>query len=372
MPDESLKPALRAALRMHEIGTQSPYKLYFVGFMQGDLAAGKAIVRTTFHDAMAVANLPEPVIASLIRRLSVHLIASPLTPQERDQTDAALLTSRGLVDAMDESLLADVYDGLDTCVSTAFAANRTIAAEAQLLFAMWINMSGPPTKLLTWLSGDDPGLNVKIPAASQTIDANAAEGYLHATDYYTENPQNFPHLLEALAAGEKLLPQPASIGFAVRDLALETSLAASLALKVTDVLASAVVLPADGYVYEQSTGRMFARQDGKNDWLATGYSGSEQNGGKNDPSKQCERDIGPLPRGSYSIGDPFTGPSPFSLRLSPDPTNEMCGRDNFLIHGDSIAAPGTASDGCIILERTARERIYQNKLGKLYVLDRLG
>ena len=60
MPQESVKPALRAGLRMHEIGSASPYKLFFAakgksgasfGFMQGDLAAGQPDVTKTFRRA---------------------------------------------------------------------------------------------------------------------------------------------------------------------------------------------------------------------------------------------------------------------------------------------------------------------------------
>ena len=41
--------------------------------------------------------------------------------------------------------------------------------------------------------------------------------------------------------------------------------------------------------------------------------------------------------------------SAYSIRLEPDPGNNMCGRSNFLIHGDSKTHPGSASQGCIIL-----------------------
>jgi hypothetical protein len=45
------------------------------------------------------------------------------------------------------------------------------------------------------------------------------------------------------------------------------------------------------------------------------------------------------------------------MPLTPDPANDMCGRAGFFIHGDNITAPGTASDGCIILSRTTRVAI---------------
>lgn len=42
-------------------------------------------------------------------------------------------------------------------------------------------------------------------------------------------------------------------------------------------------------------------------------------------------------------------PTEYSIILEPDPKNNMCGRKNFLIHGDSINYPGWASEGCIII-----------------------
>lgn len=360
MPEDTLKPGLRAALRMHEIGTQSPYKLFFAakgksgasfGFMQGDLATGQPEVRPTFRNAMASAGIPATATSSLLHRLSVHLVGNPLSPEERDQVNAALLASRVLVDAMDEDILGTVYAGLDTCISRAHVADRKITPEGQILMAMWINMTGPPTKILTWIGGGDPGLNTSVPTPDVIVDGNNVRTYLRATDYYSENPGNFPHLLESLAAGIKELPSSFGTGFAAPT--------------------AATGLPQNCYVYEQATGCILAREDGLNDLLATGYSGSEKEGGKNNPSMQCERDLGPIPRGTYTIGVPFTGPSPFSLRLTPDPGNDMCGRNGFLIHGDSISLPGTASQGCIILRRPVRERIHQNELGKLIVVERL-
>jgi hypothetical protein len=137
------------------------------------------------------------------------------------------------------------------------------------------------------------------------------------------------------------------------------------------VEASAAVSTAepdqDCLIYEQATGRMLIKENAKYDTLAVGYSGSLSKNGKNDPSKQCEKGVGPIPRGRYTIGAPEPGPSPYSLRLTPDPSNDMCGRSGFLIHGDSIAHPGDASDGCIILSRAEREAIVKTGLRLLFV-----
>jgi hypothetical protein len=83
----------------------------------------------------------------------------------------------------------------------------------------------------------------------------------------------------------------------------------------------------------------------------------------NDPAKECVKNKGPLPRGKYTIGAPYnsTKTGPYTLPLIPDSSNNMCGRDEFRIHGDSRRDPGTASEGCIILIIKHRKKIYSSK-----------
>lgn len=92
--------------------------------------------------------------------------------------------------------------------------------------------------------------------------------------------------------------------------------------------------------------------------LGKGYSG--QPGCKNDASKCAIHNEGPIPPGRYDIGAPIDTVThgPFVLPLSPHPENEMHGRSGFLIHGDSVAHPGTASEGCIIVPRSVRESVH--------------
>ncbi|POU00322.1 DUF2778 domain-containing protein [Escherichia sp. ESNIH1] len=87
------------------------------------------------------------------------------------------------------------------------------------------------------------------------------------------------------------------------------------------------------------------------------YAGAD--GYYNDPSKECVMGKGPLPRGTYHIGAPFFHPhaKKYTMRLTPSSSNNMCGRDGFLIHGDSISKPGHASNGCIILDLNYRIKI---------------
>lgn len=44
------------------------------------------------------------------------------------------------------------------------------------------------------------------------------------------------------------------------------------------------------------------------------------------------------------------------------------GRSHFLIHGDSVSHPGGASEGCIILNRTARQTIASSGDNELEVI----
>ncbi|MDN4629517.1 tlde1 domain-containing protein [Erwinia sp. PsM31] len=102
------------------------------------------------------------------------------------------------------------------------------------------------------------------------------------------------------------------------------------------------------------------RHNGRYEFSAR-YAGAP--GYKNNPEDECLKDRGPLPRGKYRIiGVPFTHHKAgrFTLRLEPDTGNSMCGRDGFLIHGDSIKAPGTASNGCIILDQKFRRKIWES------------
>jgi len=111
------------------------------------------------------------------------------------------------------------------------------------------------------------------------------------------------------------------------------------------------------WTYSQSTGSLVSESG---TLIAQGYSGSKE--GKNVPGMSNVPDVGPIPAGLYTIGVPFDSAThgPFAIPLSPDPANEMFGRSGFLCHGDSITDPGTASEGCIILPRFARERIVES------------
>jgi hypothetical protein len=92
-------------------------------------------------------------------------------------------------------------------------------------------------------------------------------------------------------------------------------------------------------------------------FVGTGYSGKGP--GLDNPDLQDIPDEGPIPEGTYTIGPASTHPGkgPVVMALEPDPSNEMFGRSDFLIHGDNVAMNHTASDGCIILGLDIRNQI---------------
>ncbi len=102
--------------------------------------------------------------------------------------------------------------------------------------------------------------------------------------------------------------------------------------------------------YNQSSGRL------SHNGHVVGYGYSGSGAGRNDPSSQCVRDVGPIPRGSYRIGTPRNSSTtgPHIMDLTPLGHN-ACGRAGFQIHGDNRT--NNASTGCIILNREVRERI---------------
>jgi hypothetical protein len=210
--EDLLTNALRIALRVNETGNNSPYKLSFAkkgesggsfGFTQGDLAGKQQIVQDTFRQVLAAAGIPDNNITG---RLSKHVTQNPLTAIETAQVEAALSSPQGqrLVDGMDEAIFSELRKELDRCIETA-RPHRTIEPVAQTYMLLWINMTGKPTKLLDWLGGSPVTLHKLVPAPGPVVDAADIEGYLLSSKFFTENPRNFPHLRQSVAAGAAVL-----------------------------------------------------------------------------------------------------------------------------------------------------------------------
>lgn len=119
------------------------------------------------------------------------------------------------------------------------------------------------------------------------------------------------------------------------------------------------------WTYEQATGVLRNHLGMR---CGTGYSGAP--GHVNVPMDQTLKNLGPIPRGRYTVAAPVDTKThgPYVLWLTPDPMNAMYGRSAFGIHGDSVVHPGTASEGCIILPRAVREQLWASGDHELQVV----
>jgi hypothetical protein len=113
--------------------------------------------------------------------------------------------------------------------------------------------------------------------------------------------------------------------------------------------------------------------------LAFGYSGHWDGvlptGGPNDhrnrSADQTLHALGPIPAGLYTIEPAFHDPhkGPIAMHLTPHAENDMHGRSAFMIHGDlSPPRSGQASEGCVILNRVARQAIADSDVRVLEVV----
>jgi hypothetical protein len=108
------------------------------------------------------------------------------------------------------------------------------------------------------------------------------------------------------------------------------------------------------YEYEQSTGNFYLVQNGQRTLLEKGYSGTGE--GRNNPDKQAEKSVGPIPRGRYGIGKPHDSAKTGKYVMDLTPVgHDAEKRTAFQIHGNN--AKNDASHGCIILGKSTREVI---------------
>lgn len=127
--------------------------------------------------------------------------------------------------------------------------------------------------------------------------------------------------------------------------------------------------------FSQSTGAYdLITEDGgvevSSEHIGTGWAGCGE--GKNNPSMQGVKNVGPLPRGNYHIGPPKNeSTGPYSLRLTPFPDTQMLGRSGFLIHGPAQdpSIRGEESHGCPILVRLGRMHIVSSGADRFEVVE---
>lgn len=117
--------------------------------------------------------------------------------------------------------------------------------------------------------------------------------------------------------------------------------------------------------FDQSSGEL--SRDGK--FISRAYAG--HGWGKNNPAAEAAPNIGPIPRGLWTICEPHDSPNtgPYTMDLTPKDGTDTLGRSAFRIHGDSIAHPGEASHGCIIAAHAIRTAIWTSEDHDLEVVE---
>lgn len=111
------------------------------------------------------------------------------------------------------------------------------------------------------------------------------------------------------------------------------------------------------WTYSQSTGEL------KHDDHVIGYGFSGWQDGINVPAMQDLPNLGPIPRGLWSMLDPpedHPTLGPYAFRLTPAPLTNTFGRSGFWCHGRSIKKPFDSSHGCLALARTLRQAMWES------------
>lgn len=127
------------------------------------------------------------------------------------------------------------------------------------------------------------------------------------------------------------------------------------------------MVPLD-LVFEQASGRLLLadNQDARAA-LCLGYSGHGDN--RNNPDAEALRASGPIPRGLWRVGAPRDHSTLGAFAFPLEPVDHKAhGRTAFYIHGDNRKADGSASTGCIIAPRFARECIAALRINMLQVV----
>jgi hypothetical protein len=133
------------------------------------------------------------------------------------------------------------------------------------------------------------------------------------------------------------------------------------------------LVDAEGLLWEysQSTGQLTHVDDatGARTPEARGYSGNGN--GINNPNLQTEGNVGPIPQGTWNIGQQRDSDNTGRgvLPLTPRTGTDTFGRTDFQIHGDNSRRNNSASRGCIVIDgRNIRDRIANSGDGILRVV----
>ena len=216
MVDTALLPAIHEAIKQNELGAVSPYCLSFAclgssgasfGIFQGDTNVNHT-ARATLMQIIQGAGAPTATVTRIMAALGQACPnGNPLSTADTTLCNNALSAPAGVqtVDQMDSTLLQVVLGELDSCIAAAATVNQTIDPVALLYIALWVNMTGAPNMLCSWLSGTaELG---QAPPIGPTVTRSNLENYLQASSYFRLHPRNFVHMQDSVNIAAALLPQ---------------------------------------------------------------------------------------------------------------------------------------------------------------------
>jgi hypothetical protein len=219
MVDPAMQPAILKAIHSNELGSASPYCLSFAGLgssgasfglFQGDTNVNHT-ARAVLAQALAAAGVDAATAGRIMAAVGQACPrGNPLSAEDTQAANDALAcdAGRALVDKMDGALLQIVLGELDSCIAASARVGQTLAGEAQLYIALWVNMTGAPTTLNAWLSGStEVGM---APPPGPQVTALQIENYLQANTYFRLHPHNFVHMQQSVQSAVDLLPAPAA------------------------------------------------------------------------------------------------------------------------------------------------------------------
>jgi len=125
--------------------------------------------------------------------------------------------------------------------------------------------------------------------------------------------------------------------------------------------------PSMNFTFYLNTGRFVG---GSGEWTIETYGYSGNNTGYLNPEAMCESFLGPLPAAEYNITyckDTMhvNSTMPCAFYLNPLDESQMCGRDDFFIHGCKVCTEGDlaippprgCSAGCIVVNYLTRIKL---------------
>lgn len=218
MTDATMLAAVKAALRANELGAADPYRLSFAdlgksgasfGVFQADTAANRG-AWSALHRILTNAGMATAKINSIMATLAKPCNSTSLALADMFATNAAIASPQGrqIVDDLDEVTLDTVMRHLGQANYAATANGKTIEPRAQIMIALWCNMTGAPNTLCSWIGGTEVAL--VRPPPNPIVSANEIECYLRAQQYFVSNPHAISHLLASVAVGVNLLPAEAA------------------------------------------------------------------------------------------------------------------------------------------------------------------